>query len=103
MPKTKPRLTMPVLKVLMAVAECDGGEISGAQISLSSKLRSGTLYPILMRLERAGWLDSKWEAGEPEQLGRPRRRFYRFTALGAKEARSSFREIAPSKDLAWSR
>jgi PadR family transcriptional regulator, regulatory protein PadR len=103
MGKTIPRITMPVLKVLIAVAELDGDEISGAQVSLSSKLRSGTLYPILMRLEHAGWLESRWEAGDPGQLGRPRRRLYRFTPLGAKEARSNFREIAPAKDLAWNR
>jgi DNA-binding PadR family transcriptional regulator len=43
----------------------------------------GTLYKALDRLERAGYLQSRWEdpligAGE----GRPRRRFYRLTLAG---------------------
>ncbi|WP_432445085.1 PadR family transcriptional regulator [Rhizobium leguminosarum] len=38
-----------------------------------------------MRLEKAGWLSSEWEAGDPATMGRPRRRFYRVTALGQRE------------------
>jgi DNA-binding PadR family transcriptional regulator len=43
----------------------------------------GTLYKALDRLERAGLLESRWE--DPEyaaEAARPRRRFYRMTALG---------------------
>ena len=59
-------------------------ELSGAEIAKHAKLASGTLYPILMRLEEAGWLKSRWEAGDPTLLGRPRRRLYRITAKGVK-------------------
>ena len=43
----------------------------------------GTLYKALDRLERAGYLESRWE--DPDyaaEAARPRRRFYRLTALG---------------------
>lgn len=45
-------------------------------------LASGTLYPILMRFEKAGWLASSWEKADPKEEGRPRRRFYRITGAG---------------------
>ena len=70
-------------------------ELSGAEISRATKLLSGTLYPILFRLERAGWLESRWENNDPKLLGRPRRRFYSVTALGAQHARSVFQELEP--------
>jgi hypothetical protein len=63
-----------------------------AEISRATKLASGTLYPILFRLERAGWLESRWEAEEPKALGRPRRRFYWVTELGAQNARAAVKD-----------
>jgi PadR family transcriptional regulator PadR len=43
----------------------------------------GTLYKALDRLERAGLLESRWEeAQDAADAARPRRRFYRITALG---------------------
>jgi DNA-binding PadR family transcriptional regulator len=76
-------------------------ELSGADIAAASKLKSGTLYPILARLEEAGWLSSRWEAGDPVTLGRPRRRYYRVTAEGAKNVRAVARDFAPIGRLAW--
>jgi PadR family transcriptional regulator, regulatory protein PadR len=43
----------------------------------------GTLYKALERLERAGYLESRWEDPHAAaSAGRPRRRFYRVTAVG---------------------
>lgn len=69
------------------------GEFSGADIARSTHLASGTLYPILLRLEQAGWAESRWEAGKPSELGRPRRRFYKITGIGVSKARSALREM----------
>jgi DNA-binding PadR family transcriptional regulator len=78
-------------------------ETSGAEIGRATDLASGTLYPILFRLEEAGWLVSRWEAGDPSELGRPRRRLYRVTGIGARRAKSAFRDILkPLKEFAWS-
>jgi DNA-binding PadR family transcriptional regulator len=63
----------------------------GLQLMQATGLPSGTLYPILVRLERAGWVESRWEQTDPSADGRPKRRYYRLTADGAVEAR---REVA---------
>ena len=39
---------------------------------------SGTLYPLLARLEAAGWFTSEWEDVDPSEVGRPRRRLYKL-------------------------
>jgi len=43
-------------------------------------LKSGTLYPILMRLKDRGFLSSQWEA--PQVSGRPPRQSYQLTPKG---------------------
>lgn len=67
--------------------------ISGADIARATGLASGTLYPILFRIEEAGWLTSKWEDVDPRDVKRPRRRLYEMTSLGAANARCSFRDV----------
>jgi DNA-binding PadR family transcriptional regulator len=56
----------------------------GYDLSRATGLKSGTLYPILMRLAENKLLETSWEAGEP---GRPPRHMYRFTAEGMQFAR----------------
>lgn len=58
----------------------------GYDLSIETGLPSGTLYPILVRLEERGFLESKWEAS-PE-AGRPPRHLYRLTTKGGAHARS---------------
>jgi PadR family transcriptional regulator, regulatory protein PadR len=79
----KPRLSFEMLRVL-GIAVTAGGEVSGDLVMRATELRSGTVYPILMRLESLGWLKSKWEDIEPSELARPRRRLYRVMAAGRK-------------------
>ena len=88
-------MSSQTLKVLGALCSSPRDELSGADIARLTNLHSGTLYPILLRLERAEWLRSRWESGDPSELGRPRRRFYRVTALGAKRTREALRELRP--------
>jgi PadR family transcriptional regulator, regulatory protein PadR len=96
------RITGPVLKVLGELLSNPLEEISGAQIAVKTKLASGTLYPILTRLERAKWVVSEWENVNPSEIGRPRRRLYRLTGFGAQKAKSEFRSISISGGvLAW--
>jgi DNA-binding PadR family transcriptional regulator len=54
----------------------------------------GTLYRALARLERAGYLESRWEASAPE--GRPRRRLYSLTAAGAQATLTVFAGQEPA-------
>ncbi|MDR3529867.1 MAG: helix-turn-helix transcriptional regulator [Rhodopila sp.] len=88
-------MSAPTLKVLGTLLASMQDELSGAEIGRVAKLSSGTLYPILLRLEAAGWLASRWETEDPKALGRPRRRFYRVTGVGAQKASAAFRELEP--------
>jgi DNA-binding PadR family transcriptional regulator len=98
----QPRITAQTLKVLAVLMSRRQDEISGAEIARSTKLASGTLYPILLRLEEAGWVESCWETEDPHDLGRPRRRFYHVTGVGAQKAKSALRDVAVSiKEFAW--
>jgi PadR family transcriptional regulator, regulatory protein PadR len=57
----------------------------GYELSKETGLRSGTLYPLLMRLSEQGLLESHWQ--EPERPGLPPRHAYRLTASGLALAR----------------
>lgn len=56
----------------------------GYDLSKETGLKSGTLYPILMRLEAHGWLEARWEEAPPS--GKPPRHLYKLTAQGLQEA-----------------
>jgi PadR family transcriptional regulator PadR len=75
--------TQLVLKVLLAEPT---QEMYGLQIGRATGLPSGTIHPILARLEGYGWLESHWEDIDPGKQGRPRRRYYRLSAEGARTA-----------------
>jgi PadR family transcriptional regulator, regulatory protein PadR len=96
MSQSELRITTQVLKVLGVLTSNPTREISGADIARATGLLSGTLYPILMRLEQAKWVDSEWENGDPHKLGRPRRRLYSITAFGSKSAHAAFEEVRSS-------
>jgi transcriptional regulator len=56
------------------------------------QLHVASLYPLLYRLERRGWIAGRWV----EKAGERRRRFYRLTAEGRKvlgRQRETFREF----------
>ena len=93
---SSPRITGPILKVLAEFCRRPTRPVSGIEISRSTGLASGTLYPILFRLEKAGWVESEWEDAVPSIIKRPRRRLYRITGLGEENARASFREFLPA-------
>jgi PadR family transcriptional regulator, regulatory protein PadR len=69
-----------------------GTELYGLEIAKDVGLKGGTLYPILMRLEDAGYLTSGWESIDPHKEGRRPRRYYKITAAGATAARESIQE-----------
>jgi DNA-binding PadR family transcriptional regulator len=57
-------------------------EFYGLEIAQATKLAAGTLYPILMRLEKWGWIEGTWEDIDPKVEGRRPRRYYHLTAQG---------------------
>jgi PadR family transcriptional regulator PadR len=99
------RLTQPTLKVLRFLLEkpCEGR--SGAEMSKATKVGSGTLYPMLARLEAAGWLSSEWEVINPRDAGRPRKRFYWLTGMGQNNAYAALVDLQITEigngELSW--
>jgi PadR family transcriptional regulator, regulatory protein PadR len=84
------RISLQTLRVLEAFLENPVDELAGADVQKRTTLASGTLYPILLRLESAGWFVSRWEAVDPAHVGRPRRRLYRLTPSGLARASEVF-------------
>jgi PadR family transcriptional regulator len=65
----------------------------GYELSKQTELKSGTLYPVLMRLAEQGMLEADWR--EPEREGRPPRHVYRLTSKGLAWARQQTAEQSP--------
>lgn len=78
------RLSPQTLQVLGAFLEAPKSWRYGYDISGDTGLKSGTLYPILMRLAERKLLETSWETSEP---GRPPRHLYRLTPDGMSFAR----------------
>jgi DNA-binding PadR family transcriptional regulator len=81
------RITQQTEKILEALMSDPTAEWSGSQIAPIARLKSGTLYPALLRMERRGWLTWRWENVNSSKEGRPRRRLYTLTGVGERAAR----------------
>ncbi len=84
-----PRMTIPTQLVLQSFLAEPTTERYGLEIGQAAGLPSGTVHPILARLEACGWLTSAWEAVDPREEGRPVRRYYQLTGLGTSSARDA--------------
>lgn len=69
----------------------------GYDLSRETGLKSGTLYPILMRLAEKSLLETRWE--EAGVQGRPPRHMYRLTAVGQKWAREALPRLRRGRSL----
>jgi DNA-binding PadR family transcriptional regulator len=87
-----PRITTQLLSVLSVMLSDPDAEWYGFDLCKKSSLKPGTIYPILDRLLTAGWLERRWEEIDPTAEGRPKRRLYRLTGMGASAARVSLDE-----------
>jgi PadR family transcriptional regulator, regulatory protein PadR len=67
----------------------------GYRLATETGLRSGTLYPILIRLAERGLVEACWEEGHP--AGRPRRHLYRLSSDGLAVARAALATAAPQQ------
>jgi DNA-binding PadR family transcriptional regulator len=86
------QMTTQTLKVLSAMLSDLETEWYGLELSKRSGLKPGTIYPILDRLLKADWLERRWEDIDPSVEGRPRRRLYRLSGVGAPAARHALNE-----------
>lgn len=92
------RLTYPTALVLQALLH---GHHHGFDIMDATGLPSGTVYPILRRLDAEGLVKSRWEKeGLARREQRPPRRYYEITATGritAREAAGRYRALEDVK------
>jgi len=94
--KKEPRLSHQMLRVMSVFVERPRDTLAGSDVAKQTRMLSGTLYPILMRLEQAGWLESKWEELDPSEAGRPRKRLYRITGHGYNKTREALAPLGIS-------
>ncbi len=73
-------LSHQTIAVLEAIFDAHQEWSYGLEISKATGLKSGSLYPILIRCHERGLLESCWL--EPERSGRPPRHGYRITTAG---------------------
>ncbi|WP_255266766.1 PadR family transcriptional regulator [Sphingomonas adhaesiva] len=74
--------------MVLAVLLDAGGQWShGYELARLADVKSGTLYPLLIRLEAQGYLEAEWQ--QPAEGGRPPRHAYRLTASGVQLARAN--------------
>jgi DNA-binding PadR family transcriptional regulator len=79
-------MTIPTQLVLHTLLDDPAVERYGVEIGTAAGLPSGTVHPILARLEGVGWLTSRWEDIDPRAAGRPARRYYQLTPDGVQRA-----------------
>jgi len=79
--------TLDVLEVLLH----GGRDLYGLKIAKAAGRPTGSVFPILTKLEGCGWVVSEWETGDPAARG-PRRRFYELSPDGLVQARQLLTE-----------
>lgn len=96
----RPNTSRQTRLVLAAFAEAPARWWHGYDLSRAVRLKSGTLYPLLIRLHESGLLEAEWR--EPELRGRPARHMYRMTAAGQALADELARAETAEGSIRWS-
>jgi DNA-binding PadR family transcriptional regulator len=77
----KIRLTAVIMDVLDVITSSPSDDPPwGLRLCEVTGYGTGTIYPALDRLMKAGWIRDYWEDPPPED--RPRRRYYEVTSTG---------------------
>jgi DNA-binding PadR family transcriptional regulator len=85
---TRSRRLSPQALAVLAALDCAEWRY-GLEVAGATGLKSGSLYPLLLRLSERGLLESRWL--EPERPGRPARHAYRMTGAGRAALREGLR------------
>lgn len=85
---SRTRSLSPQARLVLAILLDAGGTWShGYELARLAGVKSGTLYPLLIRLEAQGHLEAEWQ--QSPETGRPPRHAYRLTASGVQLARAN--------------
>lgn len=87
-------MTTAVARVLRIFLDDPATPRYGFELMQHTRFPSGTLYPILARLQRAGWITGQQEVVDARAEGRPVRRLYYLTTEGAQTARIELAELS---------
>jgi DNA-binding PadR family transcriptional regulator len=90
--------TAQTLKVLAALCQEPQHWQHGYALAKQTGLKSGTLYPILIRLADRGLMEARWQDEQPP--GRPRRHLYRLTPEGLTTASEALAATAAPAGVA---
>jgi PadR family transcriptional regulator PadR len=92
----RPEFSAQTLAVLAQLCATPSQWRHGYGIARDTGLKSGTLYPVLIRLADRGLVEARWEDEQP--AGRPRRHLYRLTAEGLAAAEAALaRASSPAR------
>jgi PadR family transcriptional regulator, regulatory protein PadR len=89
---SRPEFSAQTLSVLAALCEEPSRWRHGYALAKQTGLKSGTLYPILVRLADRGLMEARWQDEQPP--GGPRRHLYRLTPQGLAAAAEALAAIA---------
>jgi PadR family transcriptional regulator, regulatory protein PadR len=81
------KLTGPLERVLRVLLDDTAAPRYGYDLMKAARLPSGTLYPMLARLQAEGLVTSEWEPQPQDASGRPPRKYYQLTGEGIRVAR----------------
>lgn len=76
------RLTSTLVKVLRSLVDSADRQRYGFDLAQETGMYPASLYSVLERLEREGWVTAEWERVDTYKAGRPRRRYYQLTEVG---------------------
>jgi DNA-binding PadR family transcriptional regulator len=88
------KLTGPLERVLRVFLADVSARHYGYDLMKAAGLASGTLYPMLGRLQQQGLVTAEWEPVPAAAGGRPPRKYYQLTGEGARVARLELAQAA---------
>jgi len=88
------RMTPAIGRVLKAFLDDPAAKRYGFELMQITGMTSGSLYPALAKVERAGWIMGERESIDPREEGRPARRYYMLTAEGATTGAGALAEFS---------
>lgn len=89
-------LTPAVVRMLQEFLKDPGRTYYATELMEAARVSSGSFYPGITRLQKAGWVVSEVEDIDPRKEGRPARVYYRMTAEGVPEAHVALVELSES-------
>lgn len=92
-----PRISEQGMTVLALMLESVGASWYGLELARKTGIKTGTIYPLLARLEQVQWLTSEFETVDPAVEKRPRRRLYKLTGAGEVAARQRMLEFEATR------